>query len=90
VHGFVLFVTVMEALTLLLLSVVTAAVFLLVFCRDQKRARFVQLVEKLPGPFSYPAFGTVLPFLLISRRGEYSPSWSIYTKISASFVHTSL
>jgi hypothetical protein len=64
----------MEVLAVLLVSAVTVAAFLFVFSRDPKRARFVHLVEKLPGPFRYPVFGTVLPFLFVSRHSEYNPA----------------
>jgi hypothetical protein len=59
----------MEAMTLLLFVVVTASMFL--FLRDPKRARFVRLIEKLPGPFAYPLFGTALPFMFTPRHSEY-------------------
>ncbi|PNF27066.1 Cytochrome P450 4C1 [Cryptotermes secundus] len=61
----------MEVLAVLLVTAVTVAAFLFVFCRDPKRARFVHLMEKLPGPFAYPVFGTVLPFLFLSRPQRF-------------------
>jgi hypothetical protein len=64
----------MEAVAVVLVAVVAVAAFLFVFSRDPKRARFVHLIEKLPGPFRYPVFGTVLPFLFVSRHSEYSPA----------------
>ncbi|KDR12227.1 cytochrome P450 4C1-like isoform X2 [Zootermopsis nevadensis] len=57
----------MEVTTLLLFVVVTAASMLLFF-RDPRRARMVRLIEKLPGPFAFPMFGTALPFILASRN----------------------
>jgi hypothetical protein len=72
----------MEALTVLLLFAVTIAGCLLVFCRDQKRAHFLQLIEKLPGPIRYPVFGTVLPFLFVSPQREYIPACHIIPEIA--------
>lgn len=65
-----LFQATMEVTTLLLFVVVTAASMLLFF-RDPRRARMVRLIEKLPGPFAFPMFGTALPFILASRNSAY-------------------
>jgi hypothetical protein len=66
----------METLTLFLLVVIIAASVIL-FLRDPKRTRFVQLTEKLPGPFAYPIVGTALPFILASRHSKYDLAYEI-------------
>jgi len=58
----------MEATTLLLFVVIFTAALLL-FPRNANRARIVRLVDRLPGPPSYPIVGSLLPYILAHRKG---------------------
>jgi hypothetical protein len=61
----------MEAMTLLLLTVVVIAACFLLFLRDPKKARFLQLTKAMSGPTAYPVVGTALPFMFAARHSEY-------------------
>jgi hypothetical protein len=55
---------------LLLLSGLVALAALFLFSR--KRARFIRLVDRIPGPPCYPFVGTELPFVLARRNSKCS------------------
>jgi hypothetical protein len=57
------------AMLLLLLSGLVALAALFLFSR--KRARSNRLVDKIPGPPSYPFVGTELAFVLAGRKSKY-------------------
>jgi hypothetical protein len=44
---------------------------LVLFPRIVRRVRFVRLVNKIPGPPSYPVVGSVLPYVLAPRSSKY-------------------
>jgi hypothetical protein len=52
----------------LLLSVLLILAAVVLLLRNAKRARLIRLVEKIPGPPSYPLVGTELPVLLTPRN----------------------
>ena len=58
----------MDPTILLAALLVLAAVAL--FPHIVSRARFVRLVNKIPGPPAYPLVGSVLPYLLAPRSSK--------------------
>ena len=59
--------------TLLILAAVT------LLPRIVRRARFVRLVNKIPGPPSYPIVGSLLPLLLTPRSSKYDGDLKLLT-----------
>ncbi|PSN53387.1 Cytochrome P450 4C1 [Blattella germanica] len=77
----------MEPITILLSSALFIVSFLFLFRQGLKRARFVYLVNKLPGPPAYPIIGNVLEVLVprnklfevFDRRAkDYGPLFRIW------------
>jgi hypothetical protein len=60
----------------IILAALLAIAALALLPRIIKRARVVRLVNKIPGPPSYPIVGTLLPLLLTPRGSKYD---GIYT-----------
>jgi hypothetical protein len=59
----------MDGTIALVTLIVVAAVVL--FPRIVRRVRFVRLVNKIPGPPSYPLIGSVFDLLLQPRNSKY-------------------
>jgi hypothetical protein len=54
----------------LLLSVLLILAALVLFLRNAKRASVIRLVDKIPGPPSYPLVGSELPMVLAQRNSK--------------------
>jgi hypothetical protein len=63
----------MDSVTLLLVAALFVVSFLFLFRQGVKRARFVSLVNKLPGPPAYPIIGNSLD-LVVARNRKYETS----------------
>jgi hypothetical protein len=61
----------MYVMLLPLLSVLLILGALVLLLRNAKRARLIRLVDKIPGPPSYPFVGTELPMALAPRSSKY-------------------
>jgi hypothetical protein len=61
--------TTMEFISALLFLALLVAAALFLLPQSTARARIVSLVNRLPGPPSYPLIGSLLPFALLHRRG---------------------
>ncbi|PNF35384.1 Cytochrome P450 4C1 [Cryptotermes secundus] len=61
----------MYAMLLLLLSVLLILAPLVLLLRNAKRARLIRLVDKIPGPPSYPFVGSELSLLLAPRNKQW-------------------
>jgi hypothetical protein len=63
----------MELITLLLSTALFLVAFLFLLRQGLKRARFVSLVNKLPGPPAYPIIGNSLD-MVVPRNRKYETS----------------
>ena len=63
----------------ILLATLLAAAILALLPRIVRRARFVRLVNKIPGPPAYPIVGTLLPLLLAPRNSKYDGDLELLT-----------
>ncbi|XP_069680204.1 cytochrome P450 4C1-like isoform X2 [Periplaneta americana] len=63
--------------TTLLLAVAVCLVVLLLFRRDPEKMRIKEMMDKLPGPPSYPILGTMLPYIFLPPEGR----WDIFLKL---------
>jgi hypothetical protein len=63
----------MENITLLFGAAIFVVSFLFLFRQGARRARFVSLVNKLPGPPAYPIIGNSLD-MVVPRNRKYETS----------------
>jgi len=63
----------------ILLATLLAVAVLALLPRIVRRARFVRLVNKIPGPPAYPIVGTLLPLLLAPRGSKYDGDLELLT-----------
>ena len=63
----------------ILLATLLAVAVLALLPRIVRRARFVRLVNKIPGPPAYPIVGTLLPLLLAPRNSKYDGDLELLT-----------
>jgi hypothetical protein len=56
---------------MIVLATLLAIAAMVLLPRIVRRARFVRLVNKIPGPPAYPIVGTTLPLLLAPRGSKY-------------------
>jgi hypothetical protein len=68
----------MDIMTTLLLLAPFILATLILFTRTTKRARLIRLVDKLPGPFSFPFLGSELPVMLAPRKSKSSHYFSTF------------
>jgi hypothetical protein len=64
--------------TILLVTLLAIAALVLL-PRIVQRARFVRLVNKIPGPPAYPIIGTLFPLLLAPRGSKYDGGLKLLT-----------
>ena len=57
----------MDLVSLLLCAALLVTTLLLI--KNRSSSRFAELINKIPGPYSYPILGTVVPFLFLKRNG---------------------
>jgi hypothetical protein len=58
----------MELITMLLSAALFVVCFLFLYRQGAKRARFVSLVNRLPGPAAYPIVGNALEMAVPRNR----------------------
>ena len=63
----------------ILLATLLAVAVLALLPPIVRRARFVRLVNKIPGPPAYPIVGTLLPLLLAPRNSKYDGDLELLT-----------
>jgi len=63
----------------IVLATLLALATLALLPRIVRRARFVRLVNKIPGPPSYPLVGSVLPYLLAPRSSKCDDGLKLLT-----------
>jgi len=63
----------------ILLATLLAVAVLALLPRIVRRARFVRLVNKIPGPPAYPIVGTLLPLVLAPRGSKYDGDLELLT-----------
>jgi hypothetical protein len=68
----------MDIATTLLLVALFILAALILFPRNVKRARFIRLVDKLPGPPSWLFVGSELPVMLAPRNSESNHYFSTF------------
>ena len=63
----------------IILAALLAVAVLALLPRIVRRARFVRLVNKIPGPPAYPIVGSLLPLLLAPRNSKYDGDLELLT-----------
>ncbi|XP_069680211.1 cytochrome P450 4C1-like [Periplaneta americana] len=66
--------------TTLLLAVAVCLVVLLLFRRDPEKMRIKEMMDKLPGPPTYPILGTALPYIFLPIEGRWDLCFNLIMK----------
>ncbi|XP_069681252.1 cytochrome P450 4C1-like [Periplaneta americana] len=66
--------------TTLLLAVAVCLVVLILFRRDPEKMRLKEMMDKLPGPPSYPILGTILPYIFMPPEGRWDLCFNLSMK----------
>ncbi|XP_069681253.1 cytochrome P450 4C1-like [Periplaneta americana] len=71
--------------TTLLLAVAVCLVVLLLFRRDPEKMRIKEMMDKVPGPPSYPILGTMLPYIFLPPEGRWDLFFNLMMKYKPLF-----
>jgi hypothetical protein len=81
----------MDLITLLVSAAIFVVSCLFLFRHGAKRARFVSLVNKLPGPPAYPIIGNALEMVVPrNRKYESHKFWDKYLSPYLYYLHTEI